>query len=582
MSARSPLSWNLLEPSAIEQEQHALLSEAIALNQNRILVRLRSRHATLQCNFKKDKVHRPKVIPQLSEAINCQSLAQRSGVPSLSFEALAADVRRLHRLFERLENLTTAKARSGPGLEILTQVVVVCQHVHDQHILHQVLAGLSTLERSSRASIVMTVTKLSRYSAVSRFLLQAARRYPIFRRVRISTACFRAPTLPAAEPDSVTAGLIHSLLDGPKLGKLTSKFRGSSPSAIRDHIRQEATSAIPVHAEVQLLFHYEQNSCSPLPRIICSSKQACFLCDLFFKIHGRFTVPSTHGRLYEKWALPDAVKNIGNADGNMLTILRRFVSAIDNALLREIQSSSKTYPDPHESMILHSAVCSQSNKSATSVRDSSASQKSTWNEGSISASNNHSRLQSRSPRLYVEKPAIANSIESGDVAPRSPSEASFAAANRAPSSLKALTIDAISSEEILSSTSLHVFLAKGQLIWRQLSSISHSFEVRTPCIHLTLSQGGPSCDLWSRRTSDDLDTGSGHRWVIIEYLSDCSVQQGEDIPLVNLDDVPSEHEMTLDYGSAEGPRKLRVCSNDDIISITYSSRKPVERLEYKL
>ena len=99
------------EQSRIEQEQHALLYEAINLNQNRVLVRLRSRHATLQCNFKKEKMQRPKVIPQLHGAIKGQALVQTLGVAPLLFTELKADVQKLHRLFARLENLATPKAK---------------------------------------------------------------------------------------------------------------------------------------------------------------------------------------------------------------------------------------------------------------------------------------------------------------------------------------------------------------------------------------------------------------------------------------------------------------------------------------
>jgi len=141
-------------------------------------------------------------------------------------------------------------------------------------------------------------------------------------RVQISAVCSRASNLPATKLDPISADLIHSLLNGPKLRKLATKFHESSLFAIKDHIRQEATLAIPMHAEVQLLFHYERNSCPLPPRIIYSSKQACFLCDLFFKILGRFVVPSTHERVYKKWVLPGAVKSIANADGDILTTQR--------------------------------------------------------------------------------------------------------------------------------------------------------------------------------------------------------------------------------------------------------------------
>jgi len=328
-----------------------------------------------------------------------------------------------------------------------------------------------------------------------------------------------------------------------------------------------------VHAEVQLLFHYERNSCILPPRIMCSSKQACFLCNLFFRIHGRFTLPATHGRLYEKWALPDVVKDIGEADGGILTTLGSFVSAIEDALLREKQSTKTPYPDPHESMILHSVVCSQSNRSTSSARSSAASQRPVRCEDPISASENGS----------VSRNSSSTTATESRIDPlRSRSEASSTATIRAPSPSTALLEHATSSEESTSSTGLHVSLTNGQPIWCDMSPTFHSFEVRTPSIHLTVSPGDLFCNLGSQGTSHDLVVSCGHYWVILEYISDRSVPKGENVPFVNLLDVPSEREMTLDYGSAEWPRELRVCSNDDVICITYSSRKPIEGLEYIL
>lgn len=216
--------------------------------------------------------------------------------------------------------------------------------------------------------MIQTITKLSRYFAVSRFLVQAARKYPLVGHLRFSTVYFRSSNLPATELDSMTARVTHGLLTEPKLGKLTSRVHGLSSSAIDDYVRREANLAVPVHAEVQLLFHYEQKSCELPPRIMCSSKQACYLCSLFFRIHGRFSTPNSHGRLYEKWALPDVVKNISKADGQFLARLDTFVSAIENAILRASQSTRKCFPDPCECMIFRSAVCSESHHSTLSVQ----------------------------------------------------------------------------------------------------------------------------------------------------------------------------------------------------------------------
>lgn len=571
-----------IEQSRIEEEQHALLREAVALNQNRILLRLRSRHATYRCNFKKEKMQRPKIIPQLYDAVNGSILDRIAGVAPPVLIALRAEVQILQRLFANLEDLSTPKAKSSPGLEILVQLVKQCQHLHDRHILHQALIGPSRLAPDSRASITRTITKLGRYSAVSQFLIQAARKYFVFKNLRISTVHFRAPNLPATEFDSTTTDFVDSLLNRPRFGKFASKSHLSSSSAIMDHIRQEATLAVPVHAEIQLLFHHEWNPCNLPPRIICSSKQACFLCDLFFKIHGKFTVPSTHGRLYEKWALPHGFENLENAGGGIFTICWTFVSAIENALLREIRLARKPFPDPYESMILHSAACSQSNSSRISARNSSASQKPGWCEGPIPAPNNDTISPTCSQMAHTEKAtsATAAAAENRNDVYRSRSETSSAATMVAPSASNALP-EHIDGYETTSPCISCVSLAKDQPVWCEISATASSFEVRTPRIHLTVLQDEILSNLRSRRLSHDLVAGWDRYWVILEYLSDRSIQQGHTVPLVDLLDISSGRDMTLDYGNSEWPRELHVYCKDDIISIMYSSQKPVSGLEYR-
>lgn len=61
-----------------------------------------------------------------------------------------------------------------------------------------------------------------------------------------------------------------------------------------------------VHAEIQLVVHYETSSCSR-PRVIGSSKKACFLCNAFIQAHGRFFVSKAHRQVYKEWYVPDLV-----------------------------------------------------------------------------------------------------------------------------------------------------------------------------------------------------------------------------------------------------------------------------------
>ena len=84
-----------------------------------------------------------------------------------------------------------------------------------------------------------------------------------------------------------------------------------------------------------------------------------------------------------------------------------------------------------------------------------------------------------------------------------------------------------------------------------MPSKPHFFEVRTPQSHLTFLQDESSGNLCSPDTSHDLLAGSGYYWIVLEYSSEQSIQQGETVPMVHLLDVLYERDITVEFGSAE-------------------------------
>ena len=563
------------EKSRASEEQQALLCEAVALNQNRILLRLRSRHATSRANFKKNKMQRPKLIPQLCEAINKSILEGTARGSSPVFVALKADIQKLGRLFESLEHLSTPKAKSRSGLEILVALVTTCQHVHNHRILEETLTGIPRLEAVSRATIARTITKLGRYSTVSQSLLQVARNHAIFERIRISIVKYRAPKVASTELDRKTKDFVHALVNKPGFRKLTSRYPDLSGSEIEDHIRREATMAIPVHAEVQLLFHYEWNPCSLPPRIICSSKQACFLCNLFLRIHGKFAIPNTHGRIYEKWALPAEIQKNRNANRDILTTCREFVSTIENALQMELQSCRKPYPAPHESMILNSVAGSQTNSSRISAHDFPPSQRTGLCERPLSILSKETLSPKGSRLVHTEEAAITTAAvdESQIDADFLLSETSSTLTACAPP-LPATAPRSIDRHDRRTDTNTSpVLLTRGLPIWCEISASAPAFEVRTPRVHLAINR--------DKNIKNELDPDWDHYWVRLEYLADHSVQDGQNVPAVDLLAIQIGHSMILDYDTSERLRRLRVYSKSDVISVTYSLEKPVDGVEYR-
>ena len=179
------------------------------------------------------------------------------------------------------------------------------------------LNSSETLNPELKTFLLEAVGKLGRYHSISYELVCIARneKYSIFNSMKVETS----PTLCPSQPSNVDKN-VHPLttlqnLLRPRtvvesrslklslercLGKPIQPILNEFRLAIADYYK-----SVKVHAEIQLLFFYELNPERIRPRIICSSKSACFLCDLFFKLHGQYYVLRTHGRLYHRWTLPN-------------------------------------------------------------------------------------------------------------------------------------------------------------------------------------------------------------------------------------------------------------------------------------
>ena len=165
--------------------------------------------------------------------------------------------------------------------------------------------------------------------------------------------------------------------------------------------------------------------------------------------------------------------------------------------------------------------------------------------------------------VHTGKAAIATATAAGSriYAHCSQSETSSALIVCAPHLPNALTQSIDRHEGNISSSTSRVSLAKGQPIWCEISATGPSFEVRTPCVHLTITQD----DIIRNELGPDWD----HYWIILKYLLDHSVQDIQNVPVMDLLSIASGRNMILDYGSSEKPRELRVYSKDDVISHIY-------------
>ncbi|KAL8973557.1 MAG: hypothetical protein Q9197_002200 [Variospora fuerteventurae] len=79
-----------------------------------------------------------------------------------------------------------------------------------------------------------------------------------------------------------------------------------SRTRILDQFKKESVNYY-VHAEIQLLTFYDLTPSleAQAPRVLGVSKSACYLCNLFISLHGKYFISKTHGRLYHQWTVPN-------------------------------------------------------------------------------------------------------------------------------------------------------------------------------------------------------------------------------------------------------------------------------------
>ena len=174
-----------------------------------------------------------------------------------------------------------------------------------------------------KKSVASKIRKIGRYHAISRYLIKDARNLKqLFSRITI------AFLLPSATPPPGPVTFEYALQcvsESQVPGDLRSAiaaYKKKSITSVQDDFDRrllESTTRWKVHAEIKLLLYYESHNGFRAPRVICSSKKACYLCDLFIKNHhGKYFMPRTHGKLYDKWTLPPSAGALSNTNSLLM------------------------------------------------------------------------------------------------------------------------------------------------------------------------------------------------------------------------------------------------------------------------
>lgn len=290
---------------------------------------------------------------------------------------------------ESTEFITSARNLSAAINEwenhrVPLRLCTIVQAVHD---LSQIdIPNITTVARASSSgvdpsrikSLFNIIQKVARYRGAARVLYRTAKGFPIARRINIVPISLPQkafqPIAPSDSGDNTLASKISSLKMNRQyqstsyICQLLKHNEASANGAFRS-LRDDAISRSKIHAEIQLIYHLETNPSNGIaPRVICSNKSACFLCNAFMAMHGKFHTPKSHGRIYAKWRLPSLPIAHGHRRQSIL-LLETTIRESIRTLFRRRQKTVYAYPN--ESSIL-TIAWSRSTMTLSSVGPPSA------------------------------------------------------------------------------------------------------------------------------------------------------------------------------------------------------------------
>jgi OTT_1508-like deaminase len=247
--------------------------------------------------------------------------------------------------------------RTPARLRELVEGIHCLWQVGDLHALFGTIPN-HFMSPSSRNSLLNILSKVSRYREAARFLYRTAKKFPIVQQMRVLFVNLPRKAFLRTLPNQYNPTLPSTFLriSAPRgrqgdLGRVCHLLNTNEPEASSRFAEQtwKTLKKAKIHAEIQLLFYCELRDSELPSRVVCSSKDACFLCNAFMLVHGKMHTPRCHGRLYPGWRLPQFPKPHD--------IEHRFNQVLENharnSLATLLSRKQKTvYLDPMESTLL--------------------------------------------------------------------------------------------------------------------------------------------------------------------------------------------------------------------------------------
>ncbi|KAF2850021.1 hypothetical protein T440DRAFT_112881 [Plenodomus tracheiphilus IPT5] len=336
--------------SKLRNDEARLFDAIINMCSPRILCRLRFAQKgsyTLKQSFKsvfEEAIHAVQRVPtaQLGEQRQTSALFRERSKDAIKL----AEAWSRHQTIARLQHLVE-------GIHRLSQI-------GNLKSLLDILPNRDMCP-SSRQNLVNIVAKVSRYREAAGYLYRTAKRYQIVRCmktviVNLPDEAFQRTS--AANRDPVLTRTIQRITGGhrqPEISHLCHLLKVTEQQLYKQFAQQTRMTLekAKMHAEVQLIYYCDENKSGNMPRVICSCKDACFLCNAFISTHGKMYTPRHHGRLYPGWRLPTNPQS-ANLEKRFAAVLEKQVRDSLGTLLT--RRSKTKYPDPNESTLLTLAL----------------------------------------------------------------------------------------------------------------------------------------------------------------------------------------------------------------------------------
>lgn len=532
---------------------HELLREIVRLDFWRILSRLRSVHAQRS----RKTANKPALTTQLSAAVNSPLFRKSSKASADKQTALRKRVQRIQESVAALEALAEADSGLRKTQDVLMEILERISEVANDETLARMVNAIGDLSSEMKRHLVSAVGKLGRYYSASRDLIRAVRirRYSIFNKISVEEC--QLPPPPEAyllkTPSTLQSSINDLIQRDPtlkhrRLSFSVKNYLGKSYLTKSENFEFRTSSSLvsnKVHAEIQLLFFYELHGAEMPPRMICASKSPCYLCHLFFDLHGQFHVPETHGRLYPGWILPTWLNQLSD---ERQTSIGRMIDILHTTLVLRIQHlvTKKRIPfsNPNESVLWTTANWSASSLQSPSTKD--MSQVSIAPQGTLR-----------------EMDASAGDLEVNEVSMKHRGSPSPSLSRDQPL-LPPVSANQLSSPQSESGVSLTAtcfrLLRPGDTANMHLADAAMKLRIETKWLNLTFTKDSLS--------ESDPETC----WIRCTLLDRSELRRSElSLPHVDVMSIAPGSEVSFEEGSLHAATDLLIIACDQIVSIKYSA-----------